>query len=347
TNLPRPSFEFRFGAAGIPKPVSDSSSMDKNGRNSSESDDEPLVMSQQEGLCVRVGEDAYFCRRDGLGVADGVGGWAHVVKGSNAALFSSRLMHHCASQLEHFDDILNDYDINDYYGLDPVKVMQVACERTLEDAGQGPNRAVGSTTALVAFLRDDELRLASLGDTSLIVLRNGNMIFRTEEQQHSFNFPYQLGSDSKDTPEKDAGSWAVKVREGDVVLIGSDGIFDNLFDEDILDIVNSVVMGTPAHPPTHTHIHEANHHDSNHHAHNPTPVAVLPKSRILRTDPHAIASAILVRARDVALDSGTTVVSPFQERAVKEGLYYQGGKMDDLTVVVGIVSVMEDSPDRR
>ncbi|TPX42256.1 hypothetical protein CcCBS67573_g10524 [Chytriomyces confervae] len=247
TNLPRPSFEFRFGAAGIPKPVSDSSSMDKNGRNSSESDDEPLVMSQQEGLCVRVGEDAYFCRRDGLGVADGVGGWAHVVK----------------------------------------------------------------------------------------------------EQQHSFNFPYQLGSDSKDTPEKDAGSWAVKVREGDVVLIGSDGIFDNLFDEDILDIVNSVVMGTPAHPPTHTHIHEANHHDSNHHAHNPTPVAVLPKSRILRTDPHAIASAILVRARDVALDSGTTVVSPFQERAVKEGLYYQGGKMDDLTVVVGIVSVMEDSPDRR
>ncbi|KAI8613203.1 phosphatase 2C-like domain-containing protein [Chytriomyces sp. MP71] len=279
-------------------------------------------------MCVRVGEDAYYVRRDGLGVADGVGGWAHVVKGSNAALFSSRIMHHCAAQLDYFDDVTNDYNINEYYELDAVKLMQVACERTLEDAGKGADRAVGSTTALIAFLRDDELRVASLGDTSLLVMRNGHMIFRTEEQQHSFNFPYQLGSDSKDTPEKDAGNWAVKVREGDLVILGSDGIFDNLFDEDILDIVNT-------HPHNHTPIPAQTH------------FTTIPRARILRTDPHEIANAVLARARDISLDSGPTVTSPFQERAVKEGLYYQGGKLDDLTIVVGIVKIAEDSPDRR
>ncbi|KAI9330967.1 phosphatase 2C-like domain-containing protein [Obelidium mucronatum] len=289
----------------------------------------------QQGLCVRVGEDAYFVRKDGLGVADGVGGWSQVVKGSNAALFSSRLMHHVAAQLEYYDDFTNEYDINEYYTLNPVKVMQVACERTLDDAGKGESRAVGSTTALIAFLRDDELRVASLGDTSLLILRNGNLIFRTEEQQHSFNFPYQLGSDSKDTPEKDAGQYAVKIREGDLVIVGSDGIFDNLFDEDILDIVNAVVMGTPSATTTTTTTGAT------------AGPLKLQTARILRTDPQQVATAILAKAREVSLDTGPYVVSPFQERAVNEGLYYQGGKLDDLTVVVGIVGVAEDSPDRR
>ncbi|ORY45346.1 hypothetical protein BCR33DRAFT_697404, partial [Rhizoclosmatium globosum] len=197
-------------------------------------------------------------------------------------------MHHVAAQLDYFDDVANnDYDINDYYALDPVKVLQVACERTLEDAGakDSEKKAVGSTTALIAFLRDDELRIATLGDTSCLVFRNGALIFRTEEQQHSFNFPYQLGSDSKDTPEKDALTYRVKVQEGDLIVVGSDGIFDNLFDEDILDLINSTILGTPsatASNTTHTH----------------SPISsTIPPARILRTDPHKIASAILERAR--------------------------------------------------
>ncbi|KAJ3142055.1 hypothetical protein HK100_003250 [Physocladia obscura] len=342
-SLPRPTFEFKFAAAGSAKDtaVEDSSRMQ--------------VDVDPAGLCVRVGEDAYFVRKDGLGVADGVGGWAHVFKGSNAALFSSRLMYHVASQLDYFDDLTNDYDINEYYLLDPIKVLQVACERTLEDAGKGAGSAVGSTTALIAFLRlyityysDDELRLASLGDSSLMILRDGAIIFRTEEQQHSFNFPYQLGSNSKDTPEKDAGKWSVKIKEGDVVIVGSDGIFDNLFDEDILEIVNAVVLGTSA---TASFVHPS--HYSSMASFPPVTTAKTPgagsvlPARILRTDPQLIASEILAKARDISTDTSPNVSSPFQERAVNEGIYYQGGKSDDLTVVVGIIRVSEDSPDRR
>ena len=65
----------------------------------------------------------------------------------------------------------------------------------------------------------------------------------------------------------------------------------------------------------------------------------------MRIDPQRIANALLRRACEVAEDG--QIDSPFQERARSEGLYYQGGKMDDITVVIGIVALEEDSPDRR
>jgi hypothetical protein len=46
---------------------------------------------------VQVGEDAYFCRSDSLGVADGVGGWSGK-KGADPAMFS-RLLMHCACEV--------------------------------------------------------------------------------------------------------------------------------------------------------------------------------------------------------------------------------------------------------
>ncbi len=63
-------------------------------------------------------------------------------------------------------------------------------------------------------------------------------------------------------------------------------------------------------------------------------------------DPQRIANALLRRAREVAEDA-RQMYSPFQEKAIQEGLYYQGGKMDDITVAVGLVLLAEDSPDRR
>jgi len=39
--------------------------------------------------------------------------------------------------------------------------------------------------------------------------------------------------------------------------------------------------------------------------------------------------------------------SPFQVKAVEEGLYFEGGKQDDVTLVVGVILLDEDSPSRR
>ncbi|KAJ2363252.1 hypothetical protein H4S01_004391, partial [Coemansia sp. RSA 2610] len=63
-------------------------------------------------------------------------------------------------------------------------------------------------------------------------------------------------------------------------------------------------------------------------------------------DPGAISRAIAQRARLVSEDT-RFAESPFQMRAMQEGLYYQGGKRDDITVIVAVVTDLEDTPDRR
>lgn len=40
----------------------------------------------------------------------------------------------------------------------------------------------------------------------------------------------------EDSPE-DSDNYQLRVREGDLMILGTDGIFDNLFEEEILEIV--------------------------------------------------------------------------------------------------------------
>ncbi|KAF9307497.1 hypothetical protein BGZ91_008426, partial [Linnemannia elongata] len=174
---------------------------------------------------VQVGEDSYFRRHDALGVADGVG--------ANPALYSRKLMHYAFVELEKYDNIEEDA-FYDYFNVNPVQILQKSYEQSARDAKK--EGLIGSSTACLAILRDDELRIANLGDCGVSIIRRNEFIFRTEEQQHSFNYPYQLGTGSTDSPT-DAQVFTVKVESGDIVVMGTDGIFDNLFDEDILEEV--------------------------------------------------------------------------------------------------------------
>lgn len=62
------------------------------------------------------------------------------------------------------------------------------------------------------------------------------LLYRTTEQQHDFNFPRQLGTNSDDYPEH-SEIQIVDVKVGDIVLLATDGLFDNVFDEDIIRIL--------------------------------------------------------------------------------------------------------------
>ncbi|KAK3842875.1 MAG: phosphatase 2C-like domain-containing protein [Linnemannia gamsii] len=260
---------------------------------------------------VQVGEDSYFRRHDALGVADGVGGWSGTT-GANPALYSRKLMHYAFVELEKYDNIEEDA-FYDYFNVNPVQILQKSYEQSARDAKK--EGLIGSSTACLAILRDDELRIANLGDCGVSIIRRNEFIFRTEEQQHSFNYPYQLGTGSTDSPT-DAQVFTVKVESGDIVVMGTDGIFDNLFDEDILEEVRQP--------------------------------AYLEKKQYERKipEPNVISDALAKRAKNVAEDTRHHG-SPFQSRAMQEGLYYQGGKQDDMSVLVAIIKVAEDSPDRR
>ncbi|KAI9008464.1 phosphatase 2C-like domain-containing protein [Phycomyces nitens] len=246
---------------------------------------------------LQFGDDAYFKRHDALGVADGVGGWRNR-KGANPALYSRKIMHYCQLEIGRARNIQP-------FGTDeqisPVDVMSKAYQLTTQDTiTEG---IVGSTTACIVLLCQNELRVANIGDCGVSVIRRDNFIFRSEEQQHSFNFPYQLGTSSCDTPA-DAQQFSVKVEEGDIIILGSDGLFDNLYDEEILEEI----------------------------------------LKTLHADPQAISDALAMRAKQVSEDLDNPT-SPFQVRAMHEGLYYQGGKADDITVLVAVVNLSSQSMD--
>lgn len=48
------------------------------------------------------------------------------------------------------------------------------------------------------------------------IIRGNDYIFRSEEQQHSFNYPVQIGTNSKDLPLRDAQRFNIKVQKDDV-----------------------------------------------------------------------------------------------------------------------------------
>ncbi|ORY02113.1 protein serine/threonine phosphatase 2C [Basidiobolus meristosporus CBS 931.73] len=279
----RQLYTFTHGASGIPKNPAVSIA-----------DDLPYYS-------IGCGEDSYFRRHDAMGVADGVGGWKGK-KGANPALFSRKLMHYACLELEKYDGI-EDGLFYDYYDVSPTKILERSYELLNRDVAK--EGILGSSTACIVVLRDDELRIANLGDCGVSVIRQGDFVFRTEEQQHCFNYPYQLGTGSLDKPS-DAQAFTVKVEKGDIVILGSDGIYDNLSDEDILDIVLRSTSGS-----------------------------------LMNINPQKVSDALARQAKIVSEDS--TFPSPFQDRAMQEGFYYQGGKIDDISVLVALVVDVEES----
>ena len=57
--------------------------------------------------------------------------------------------------------------------------------------------------------------------------------YRTTPQEHEFGRPYQLGSHPNSDAPEDCMFASIRVCAGDVVIMGSDGLWDNLFDRQV------------------------------------------------------------------------------------------------------------------
>lgn len=105
----------------------------------------------------------------------------------------------------------------------------------------------GSSTACVLILNRENSTVytANIGDSGFIVVREGQIIHRSEEQQHYFNTPFQLSLPPpgqnvlSDSPES-ADTLSFPVRNGDVILAATDGVFDNVPSDLLLDILKDV-----------------------------------------------------------------------------------------------------------
>ncbi|TBU44903.1 hypothetical protein BD309DRAFT_761825 [Dichomitus squalens] len=211
------------------------------------------------------------------------------------------------------------------------------------------------------------IRIAHLGDCMGMLIRGEEIVWRTEEMWWNFNTPVQLGPASSTKPH-DARIFTIPVQEDDILILASDGLSDNLWDADILDEVvrfRRSFMGTT--PP-------AKPNDGD--AFAPAPPAPASAAHTATATPASSATfrrstlagmlseALCSRAKRVSETRGprkasattttTTTKSvlttseagargpqadvPFAKRAKEQGKLFEGGKPDDISVLVAVIS---------
>ncbi|XP_044482495.1 probable protein phosphatase 2C 26 isoform X3 [Mangifera indica] len=235
---------------------------------------------------VRGGEDAFLVSGYNGGViavADGVSGWAE--QNVDPSIFSRELMANASYLVE-------DEEVN----YDPQILIQKARAAT---------SSIGSATVIVAMLeRNGILKIANIGDCGLRIIRKGQIIFSSSPQEHYFDCPFQLSSEAAGQTYLDAMVSSVELMEGDTIVMGSDGLYDNVFDHEIvstMDIFTDVAEAAKALADL-AHIHSR---DSN------------------------FDSPYSMEARAKGIDV------PLWKKIL--GMKLTGGKLDDITVIVGQV----------
>ena len=64
------------------------------------------------------------------------------------------------------------------------------------------------------------------------------VLFRTDQLEHDFGFPFQLGHHKYASSPADADLATISVRHGDILVMGSDGLFDNVDNSEIINEVH-------------------------------------------------------------------------------------------------------------
>lgn len=168
------------------------------------------------------GEDAVFTKGRTFGVFDGVSG---ADKLDGVPLYSRTLANEMKKRV----------------GNDGLNVQEMTKFLT-ESADVADAYATGASTAVVASIGENGfLQALNVGDSCCMVIRDGMIAAKTREISHYWECPYQLSSDSPDRP-KDGTKLNVELTPGDLIIMGSDGVFDNVGDEMILDTVASTSM---------------------------------------------------------------------------------------------------------
>ncbi|KAF8645386.1 hypothetical protein AX16_007888 [Volvariella volvacea WC 439] len=216
----------------------------------------------------------------------------------------------------------------------------------------------GSSTALIAVLDhvpplngpsiaatdgpdhgcDAVIKIAHIGDCMGMLVRGEEIAWRSDEMWWNFNTPVQLAPPNPSssrlvTPSNAAHLFTLPVRADDILILASDGLSDNLWDEDVLDEVvrfrRSFLDDSASPNPDGT-----------------IPAPVTPTERLLRRRTLAgmLSEALCSRARRVSerkASSNETVLEdevPFARRAREAGKAFRGGKTDDISVIVAVIS---------
>jgi protein phosphatase PTC7 len=229
----------------------------------------------------RGGEDAFFIGKDHrtVGVADGVGGWAGT-PGADPAKYSRDLMKFCNE--------------NAHAG-NPQEILEIACKKL-------DFTILGSTTALVAQIRDKSVHTCNVGDSACALFGNSVAKMISRFTVLGFNFPCQIGSHKRNWPT-DGAYDITTIAEGDVLVLGTDGLWDNIWMRNVEMLVRSVMRNLDR----------------------------CLKSTLVKNIADGLAELAHVNGGRQDFES------PFSVEARRAGFLHRGGKLDDVTVVASVV----------
>ena len=255
------------------------------------------------------GEDALLASKYIMGVADGVGAWSD--QGIDPSDYSYRLMHNSDIYFKAYPQA---------YAKNPQKLLILSAIT---------NSYKGSSTMVLCTLSGEDMYTANVGDSGYMILipvlkelPGGeetsfiyDIVFKSEPQQHGYNFPFQLGSEG-DNPRKVTQAKVHRMGYGAIVLTYSDGISDNLFQDEIKTLVNIYVNELKMKS------------------------GIQIRDFVPIFDSTEMANRLNDRAYKKSID--TSAISPFQVDALNSGIIYPGGKSDDISIVVGMVMIHEE-----
>lgn len=223
--------------------------------------------SQRKSLRPQSGQDAFFVSNVGspypshgtgnssqqiaFGVVDGVGGWAD--SGVDAADFAHAICDYMTSASTQYPDSFGG-SANAPHPLRPTAILEHGYQSVLQDR----RILAGGSTACVAVAGTDAtLEVANLGDSGYAHLSPLRLNSVSQPQTHAFNTPFQLskvppklvaqaalfgGHHFGDYPA-DANISRCELAHGDVLVLATDGVWDNLSPEDILRTTCRIMVG--------------------------------------------------------------------------------------------------------
>jgi len=246
--------------------------------------------------------------------------------------------------------------------LNPQYILKNSYEAT---------KSCGSSTACIWTLDNDILSISNLGDSGFVLFRyieeeNSYQIFsRSHEQQHSFNAPYQLtnlpnkfkkrklnnfccdrpedadlyqfGLSNSEIYSGEIVDFSIKRNSEnypDILVLGSDGLFDNIFFEDMTRMVSKYCLNLKMKTSK----------DS------PNPNSCLHPSEYTRDDALSLSKILAFKAYQASISQhwdtpfGQKVNELIQkEKETKRSgrqfpQQWRGGKQDDISAVVAFIS---------
>lgn len=256
-------------------------------------------------LSIKAGDDAMLVSPTVMAIADGVSGWELKGEQSSSGIWArsmvetvSRLM--TEYKISHTPHFLNDRDIEQILDDSYLHTSHLMDLQGLK----------GSLTLILCMLSGDTLKMISIGDLKIYVVRNGEIIKTNEEQMISDLCPQQIGTQTLNVlPSELAWVDQIKLEEDDIIVMCSDGISDNLYEWEILQYLDEFL-------------------------------------NFKKDNVRKVANKLIAKSKEVAFDDNA--YTPYNEKVNKLPKnrfgknYSLGGKLDDMSLCIAKVVANKD-----